>query len=76
MNPWVRATLRDLAALQNCFTGSKALLTEQWHTRPTKPITARNETLPGPCCGLFDLEPDGDVDAVDLACLHRVLSGP
>jgi hypothetical protein len=84
-------TLRDLAALQNCFTGSPALLKEQWHTagptgykpvpqmqntRPIKPITAKTATLPDPCCGLFDLEPDGDVDSADLSAILRVLSGP
>ncbi len=96
-------TLRDLAAFQNCFTGStlEMMVREGIHapasapgmnpdattapptrggatsgTRPTKPITARNETLPDPCCGLFDLEPDGDVDSTDLAAIQRVLTGP
>ncbi len=91
-------TLRDLAAFQNCFTGStlEMMVREGIHapanrdatvapginpdatsgTRPIKPITARTETLPEPCCGLFDLEPDGDVDSADLAVIQRVLSGP
>jgi hypothetical protein len=65
-------TLRDIAAFQRCFTGATSKMT----TRPSKPITARNETLPDPCCGLFDLEPDGDVDSADLTAIQRTLSGP
>ena len=28
------------------------------------------------CCGLFDIEPDGDVDLWDFAYLQRAFSGP
>jgi hypothetical protein len=60
-------TLRDMAELQRCFGVADAA-----SHGATKP---RSHEGMG-CCGLFDLEPDGDVDLADYKSVSHVYFGP
>ncbi|MGB2984971.1 MAG: sialidase family protein [Phycisphaerae bacterium] len=59
-------TLRDLAAFQRCFTGALG-------ATGGLPASALAQD---PCCRLFDLDVDDNIDLADLMIFQRSFNGP
>jgi hypothetical protein len=46
------------------------------HQRLVQCVTGPTASLLGPCCAIFDIELDDDIDLSDIARIQRAFSGP